>query len=195
MAQLPKSRNGRRQLRGNNTAGISVDLGDLDQYMDSLADEAVAAARPAAQAAIQVIYDQIKLNAASIKSRSGNLKNAIYQVYSKTESKKGFAVYQASWNYQKAPHGHLVEWGYLQRYKYYRDGEGKVRPMVRPGMEGRSRPQSGGRNLAELQAYYVTLPTPIHVPGKAFVRRAESSFDAAYLAAEDVLVARILAKA
>lgn len=172
---------------GRNSFNIGADLAGLDAYMDQLGDNAEEAARPAAQAAVQVLYDQIKRNVAGMGRVTGNLDSSIYQVYSKTLSKPGNAVYQTSWNAKKAPHGHLLEWGWLQRYVYRPDGMG---PMVRPGMDGTKRP---GRRASQAQkdAYYVTLPTPKQIPGRAFVRRAESAFQKAYQAAEAELIRRI----
>jgi len=166
---------------------IDVDLAGLDRYMNELADNADAAARPAAQAAIQVVYDQIRLNVAAMGRKSGNLERSIYQAYATKEATPGRAIYQAGWNHKKAPHAHLLEWGWLQRYVYRPDGMG---PMVRPGMDGREKP---GRRAsqAEKNAYYVPLAVPKQIPGRAFVRRAESAFERAYQAAEQELLRRI----
>lgn len=173
--------------QGRNTFNIGADLAGLDGYMDELDDNAEAAARPASQAAIQVLYDHVKRNVAGMGKVSGNLDRSIYQVFSKTQSKPGVAVYQAGWNAKKAPHGHLLEWGWLQRYVYRPDGMG---PVVREGMEGKPKP---GRKAsrAEKDAYWLTLPTPKQVPGHAFVRSAEASFELAYQAAEAELIRRI----
>jgi hypothetical protein len=62
--------------------------------------------------------------------------------------------------------------------------------MVRPGMDGTKRPGRGASQAVK-DAYYVTLPTPIQVPAKAFMRRASDKFPAAYAAAEAELIKRI----
>jgi len=177
--------------QGRNTFQSSVDTAGLDRYLDDLGAAAEDARRPAAQAGAQVLYEEVERNVAGIGRKTGRLAASIYQKFSPEKSAKGSAVYNISWNAAKAPHGHLVEYGYLQRYRYRPDGMG---PMVRPGMDGRKKP---GRRAsqAEKDAYYVTLPTPRQVPGKAFVRRAASAFDRAYDAAEAELIRRVMAKA
>lgn len=181
-------------LTGAKSFRINADMAGLDVYIDALGDAVDKAVRPAAQAAAQVLYDQVKMNVAGLGKKTGNLANSIYQKYSPENSQDGKrATYHISWNASKAPHGHLVEYGYLQRYKYYQDDQGRVRPMVRPGMEGKKRP--GRRaSAAEKAAYYVTLPTPIQVLGKAFVRRAAGSMDKALKAAEEELIKHLLWK-
>lgn len=171
---------------------INVDLSGLRAQMDALGDRAEEAARPAAQAAAQVLYEQVLRNVNAIGRKSGNLARSIYQVYSKDHSTQGDATYHVSWNAKKAPHGGLVEFGHLQRYEYYKDEQGRVRPRVRPEMMGKPRPKSNGRNRAALDAYYVTLPTPKQVPARSFVRSAQSAFPAAAKAAESVLVRYIM---
>lgn len=177
--------------QGKNTFSIELDTSGLDAYLDELGDEVEAAVRPAAQAGAQVLYEAVKVNVAALGRYSGRLAKSIYQAYSEEQSGDGVAVYNVSWNARKAPHGHLVEYGYLQRYVYGPDGMG---PLVRPGMEGKPRPKSGGRNRAALDAYYITLPAPKHVPGKFFVRGAASAMDKAYDAAEAELLQRINGK-
>ena len=189
---MAKSRNGKHTLSGANSFSITADTSGLDQMLDALGDDVDAAVRPAAQAGAQVLYDQVKMNVAGVGRKSGNLDRSIYQKFSPEKSGEGWAVYHVSWNHITAPHGHLLEYGYLQRYRYRPDGMG---PMVRPGMEGKPKPKSGSRNRAALDAYYVTLSTPKQVPGRAFMRRAESAMEQAYKAAEDELFKRVLWKA
>ncbi|QIL69566.1 HK97 gp10 family phage protein [Diaphorobacter sp. HDW4B] len=183
------------KLTGARTFTAEIDTSGLAAYLDQLGDEAEKAIRPAAQAGVQVLYERVQANVAQIGKKSGNLASSIYQVYSKTNSEEGRnAEYQVSWNRKKAPHGHLVEYGYLRRYRYYKGNDGQIRPMVRPGMEGKPKP---GRRASAAQkaAYYVMLDTPVHVPGKFFVRNAATAFDAAYRAAENELLQRVLARA
>ena len=79
-------------------------------------------ARAGAQAMAQVVYDAAKENAPvadkphKLKgghrySVPGTLKASIYQVYSKRKSVRSRIEYHVSWNRNKAPHGHLVEFG------------------------------------------------------------------------------------
>lgn len=105
---------------------------DTKAFTDACKESLVAmqaAARPAAQAGAQVIYDAARLNVPVSKGahyfygssykktgqkyffNSGTLKNSIYQVYSKTSSNKNVAAYHVSWNHTKAPYGFMVELG------------------------------------------------------------------------------------
>jgi HK97 gp10 family phage protein len=173
---------------------IRADLSGLNNLLDELGDKVEAAVRPASQAAAQVLYDEVKGNVAKIGKKTGNLANSIYQVYSERESQPGRAVYHVSWNAKKAPHGHLVEFGHLQRYKYYQDASGKVRPMVRP--EAKDEPRPGRRaSQATKDAYYVTLPTPKQVAARPFMRPAAAKFDKAMAAARAELLKRLDGKA
>lgn len=189
MARRTLSGSGRRKaLQGNSSFGIKADLDGMFAELDRLEVKTEDAIRPAAQAATQVIYNRVVLNVQALGRVTGNLSRSIYQYYSTEKSQDGQrAEYHVSWNHKKAPHGHLLEWGWLQRYKYRPDGMG---PMVRPGMDGQPKP---GRHASQAQkdAYYVTLSTPKQIPGKAFVRSAESSLPEAYQAAQEVLLLKI----
>lgn len=182
-------RRDRHALRHSLT--MALDLNGLDALIDELGENAREAIRPASQAAAQVLYDEVKANAERIKKKSGNLASSIYQVYSTMLSGPSNAVYHVSWNSKKAPHGGLVEYGHLQRYRYYKGADGQIRPMVRPGMDGKPRPK-GRASQAEKDAYYIPLPTPIQVPARPFVRPAIDKFEAAMKAAEAELRKRIL---
>lgn len=166
---------------------IEVDTTGINRMLDQFLDDVGAAVRPAAQAGAQVLYDEVKRNVGQLKTYTGNLQKSIYQAYSPELSVDGYrAVYNISWNKTKAPHGWLVERGHLQRYRYYQGADGRVRPMVRPGMDGKKKP-SGRASQATKDAYYVTLPSPIQIPGKAFVRRAADKRQAAFAAMEQKL--------
>lgn len=178
----------RRVLTGNNSFGIDADLSGILGGLDDLEGAVEEAIRPMTQAAAQVLYERVKVNVAALGKVTGNLDRSIYQAYSPEHSIKGTsAEYHISWNHKKAPHGHLVEYGYKQRYKYRPDGMG---PVVRAGMEGKPKP---GRRAtqAEKDAYYETLPTPRQIPGKAFVRSANSSLPTAMQAAREELWKRL----
>ncbi len=169
---------------------IKVDTSRIDAIINSAEQDLMDAARPAAQAMAQVLYDRVKLNVASMGRVTGKLSDSIYQAFSKDNSSYGRAVYHISWNVKKAPHGHLLEYGHLQRYRVYVGDDGKFHTMVRPHMRGTKKP---GRRAPQAvkDAYYVTLPTPIQVPAKAFVRRAMDSSGRALDAGEKVLLERI----
>lgn len=96
---------------------ITVDLSGMEADLRQKAAQFEDVARPAAQAGAQVIYNAVRANVARLKQHSGKLAAAIYQAYSQDNSTRGRAVYHVSWNYRKAPHGHLVEYGHLQVYE------------------------------------------------------------------------------
>lgn len=58
--------------------------------------------------AARVLYEEAR-DRCPVKS--GLLKSSIYRVHSTRESRPGRDVYHVSWNYTKAPHGHLIEFG------------------------------------------------------------------------------------
>jgi HK97 gp10 family phage protein len=176
---------------GQNTLTIKADVRNLNAALDAMALNAEGAVRPAAQAAAQVLYDDVKANVGKIRKSSGNLAHSIYQVYSKSNSAPGRATYHVSWNAKTAPHANLVEYGHLQRYRYYQGSDGQIRPMVRPGMDGKRRPRRRA-SQAEKDAYYVTLPQPVQVPARPFLRPAIAKFADAMEAAKEVLVRSIL---
>lgn len=136
--------------RRNPPLTIKIPTDDIDRMIDALATDVEDAVRPAAQAAAQVLYNEVKKNVASIGHVSGNLARSIYQAYSKDNSGPGRATYHISWNASKAPHGHLIEYGYIQRYVVWQDKDGNwhtdtnrpletprqvaARPFVRPAM-------------------------------------------------------------
>jgi HK97 gp10 family phage protein len=159
----------------------------LDAMLDQLGDAAEAAARPAAQAASQVLYDEVKRNVAAIPQKTGNLDRSIYQVYSQDNSSDGRATYHVSWNHRKAPHGHLVEFGHIQRYASYIGRDGQWHTAIRPGMRGKPKPRRGA-SQAEKDAYYVPLPAPKQIAAKSFVRAAAIKFPQAAQAAEEALL-------
>ncbi len=106
-----------------------MDIGRFKEQLRAEADKLHAATRPAAQAGVQVIYDRAKLNApvsdAShyfyIRGKKygpyapGNLRDSIYQVFSKDNSYKDVSTYHISWNKDKAPYGYVYEWGNSKR--------------------------------------------------------------------------------
>jgi HK97 gp10 family phage protein len=101
---------------------FDFDESALFAKLDKLKAKLQDAARPAAQAAAQVFYDEVKLRA-PLGTRThgykgkpniyppGNLKASIYQVYSKDRSVNGKQTYQISFNRQKAFYGWFVEFG------------------------------------------------------------------------------------
>lgn len=148
-----------------------IDAVALEQYLDALGDDADAAVRPAAQAGAQVLYDEVVRNVSRIGKKSGNLSRAVYQVFSKDHSDQGQATYHISWNARKAPHGHLVEYGHIQKFQAYIGSDGKWYTNK-----------------------HAPLAQPRQIGARPFVRPAMSKFDAAARAAEDVFIERIMWK-
>lgn len=150
---------------------VEINRSEFDRKLDTLVNACDSAVRPAAQAGAQVFYDQIKRNVDKIGVVTGNLKSSIYQVYSKDNSKDGErSVYHVSWNTKKAPHGHLLEYGHMQKYQVvYNKKTGKwitlknkplanpkqvaARPFVRPAYESH-----GDRALTAMEdAFYEAI--------------------------------------
>ncbi len=166
---------------------VDVDLSAFDDLMQQLGDDAEEAARPAAQAMAQVLYDEMKRNVAALGRVTGNLDRSIYQAFRDKESGPGFAGYRITWNHVKAPHGQLVENGYIQRYKVYVGADGHWHTAVRPEARGTRKP-SRNASQAVKDAYFVPLPAPKQVPARSFVRRSTSKFGEAQAAGEATLL-------
>ena len=104
---------------------VRMDIGRFKEQLRAEVDKLHAATRPAAQAGVQIIYDRARINApvsdAShffyIRGKKygpyapGNLRDSIYQVFSKDKSFKDVSTYQVSWNKDKAPYGYVAEFG------------------------------------------------------------------------------------
>jgi len=125
---------------------------DLTAFKNALDDEKRKfneAARPAAQAGAQVIYDLARLKV-PVSSKShwfhgssfkktgqkyfftpGSLRDSIYQVYSKDNSNESKATYHVSWNRTEAPYAWMVEFG---------TSRAPAHPFMRPAIvEGRKK--------------------------------------------------------
>ncbi len=173
---------------------MSIAIRAADLGLDELTDEALAAARPAAQAGSQVLYEAVKANVAKLRRVTGNLDRSIYQAFMDADSAPGRAGYRISWNKRKAPHGHLVEFGYLQRYEIVRDARGRMFPMVRPEMAGQPKPKQSAPQAVK-DAYYVLREGgPRQIPAKAFIRSAAARMPAAQQAMADRWFAELKSK-
>ena len=125
--------------------------------LDAVTEEAEKAMRPAAQAGIQVLYDEVLLRVpVKEKARTtkggrvippGALKASIYQAYSADNSGNGFATYHCSWNHKKAPHGHLVENG---------SSRSAAHPFIRPAYDA-----AGERAVRVAEAYITYAMEPV----------------------------------
>ena len=169
---------------------INVPLAQIHGQVDRMEAAFAQAARPAAQAGAQVLYDAVVANVRRIRRVTGNLDRSIYQVFSRVRSTGGKAVYQISWNPRKAPHGHLVEFGHIQRYKMVKYRDGSIRPMVRPEKRGK-RPPGRRASQAQKDAYYVLLPAMKQVAAQPFVRPAAGKIPQALAAAEKEFIRRV----
>jgi hypothetical protein len=173
---------------GQNTVTMSVDTLSLDALLNQLGDDLEAAVRPAAQAAAQVFYEEVRSNVRRLGRKTGNLYNAIYQAYSESNSGPGKATYHISWRTSgagiRAPHGHLLEYDHIQRYANYIGRDGKWYTAVRPSMRGKKKP-SRRASRAVKDAYYVPRKGgPVQVAGKRFIRNAVIKLPEALAAAE-----------
>lgn len=104
---------------------VRMDVARFKEQLQATADKLHAATRPAAQAGAQIIYERARINAPvsaaphyfHIRGKKygpyapGNLRDSIYQVFSKDKSYKDVSTYHIAWNHQKAPYGAMVELG------------------------------------------------------------------------------------
>lgn len=104
---------------------INMNVAGFKEKLQAKLDVLHAATRPAAQAGVQIIYDRARINVPeSDRSHKfygtnqvygpyspGNLRDSIYQVFSKSKSFKDVSTYQVSWNKSEAPYGFMVEFG------------------------------------------------------------------------------------
>ena len=104
---------------------VRMNVAAFKEQLRAEVDKLHAATRPAAQAGVQIIYDRARLNAPvsdkphyfHIRGKKygpyapGNLRDSIYQVFSKDKSFKDVSTYQVSWNKDKAPYGYVAEFG------------------------------------------------------------------------------------
>ena len=122
------TRRKRLPLSGAKTQSFYVDTSGIDgiaDYLDALGEGVKEAIRPIAFAGADVIYRQVQMNVAGMGRVSGNLASAIYRAHMPEHSTPGKReMYRISWNVKKAPHGRLLEHGWLQKYKRYVGSDG-----------------------------------------------------------------------
>lgn len=173
------------------TLKFTLDTTALNKVLAGIGSSVNDAVRPAAQAAAQVIYDQAKTNVGKIRAKTGNLSSSIYQAFKDKQSGETRAAYDVSWNPKKAPHGHLVEYGHIQRYASRMGKDGKWYTLVRPEMRGKKKP-SRKASMATKDAYYVLRKGGVvQVAAQPFMRPAKSAFPAAQKAAADKILEAI----
>lgn len=150
---------------------LDFDTSALTAGLDRIAEEARQNLRAVTQAGAEVLYQEVKLRApvaaearvlsskTGRMSKPGTLKNSIYQVFSQDNSNASRATYHVSWNASKAPHGHLVEYGYV-----------RTRVVIKT---------PDGRYITTKQK----LAQPVPVPAHPFLRPAFDAKNAAALQA------------
>lgn len=104
---------------------INMNISAFKESLNAQLDKLHAATRPAAQAGSEIIYQRARINAPVSTAAHmfhgthavygpyspGNLRDSIYQVFSKDNSFKDVSVYHVSWNKDEAPYGFMVELG------------------------------------------------------------------------------------
>lgn len=104
---------------------VRMNVAAFKERLRAEVDKLHAATRPAAQAGVQIIYDRARMNAPvsdkphyfHIRGKKygpyqpGNLRDSVYQVFSKDLSFKDVSTYEVSWNKSKAPYGFVAELG------------------------------------------------------------------------------------
>lgn len=108
---------------------IRIDTAAFSAALEKRKQALLEAVRPAAQAGAEFVYQEARtrcpvsaeahiFHGSSYRKTGtrylfypGDLRKAIYQVYSKDKSGPATAVYHVSWNSKKAPYGYMVEYG------------------------------------------------------------------------------------
>lgn len=162
-----------RRLNPSASFALNVDLESLEDEIDGIEAQLMENARPAAQAGAEVIYRAVRRNVEAIGRKTGNLADSIYQAFSDDNSQEGGvgylrATYHVSWNAHKAPHGHLIEYGHIQKYKVYVGSDGNW-------YTNKNAP----------------LPEPVQVAARPFVRPAMATFPQAEAAMRERLLRRV----
>lgn len=95
------------EMNGDPVAGLT-------RFIEAVEERVV---RPAARAGALVFYDRARELAPEYRGplkngiKPGQLRAAIYHVFSEGKSTDDLKIYQISWNHSKAPHGHWMEYG------------------------------------------------------------------------------------
>jgi hypothetical protein len=192
---------------GKNTVTMKVDMSAVDAMLAKLDGDIQKAVRPAAQAAADVYYKAVLKNVDAIGSVTGNLRSSIYQVFSEDKSVAvdgGYrrATYHVSWNAKTAPHAHMIEFGYIQRYAVRIGKDGRWYTEVRPEHRGdertgekRTKPPKRRASQAEKDAYYVLRRGgPVQWLARPFLRPAYTQAREAAIAAAVEKIAEVISK-
>lgn len=109
-------------------AKVTINIAKFKEELRATTEMLGQATRPAAQAGAQIIYDRAKQivatelvsdkphyfygkNAIYGPYQPGTLRDSIYQAFADKESFTDTTTYRVSWNKDKAPYGHMVEFG------------------------------------------------------------------------------------
>lgn len=178
---------------------MKLDASEVIRSLDALIGKAAGGmTRPIAQAGAQVFADEVKRRAGALTPKTGNLVGSIYQAYSKDKSYRYGSTYNVSWRVKKgglprAPHAHLVEFGYMRRFKINRGPDGRWWTIVRPAMREEYRRKfpygtPGRMSLAEKSKYFFRLSADVRVEARPFLQPA-------YAAARDRAVRAMMERA
>lgn len=103
----------------------TFDFSDIFGKLDHLEEKMhTSIARSMSVAGGKVIRDEAKLR---VGQKTGKLRDAIYLAYQDAYSTPTKVLYRISWNRQKAPHGHLIEFGHWRKNRIFRDLDGEIR--------------------------------------------------------------------
>ena len=178
---------------------LSINVDSLHAAFANMGNKIDNAIRASAQAGAQVFYEEA---VAKAPAKSGSLKSAIYQKFIPEMSADGVrATYKVSWRtgYGKgadgaalstAPHGHLIEFGWWQRYEMAKNERGEfIGPKRQPGSKGKKKPSSKASQAVK-DAYWVPKEGgPVwHVP-LSFIR---ASYTAKQAAATTAIKAKLI---
>lgn len=101
----------------------------LTRFVEAVEERVV---RPAAHAGALVFYERARELAPEYTGppksgiKPGQLRAAIYRVFSEDRSTDEFKIYEISWNHTKAPHGHWMEYG---------NSRHGPKPFIRPAFD------------------------------------------------------------
>ena len=132
---------------------VRMNVAAFKEQLRAEVDKLHAATRPAAQAGAEIIYQRARLEAPVsadshyfyIRGKKygpyapGNLRNSIYQVYSRDNSFKDIATYHISFNKSEAPYGFIVHNGTSRTaaHPFISKAVVETRSQVRQAMKAR----------------------------------------------------------
>ena len=177
---------------------LSINVDSLHSTLAKMGNKIDNAIRASAQAGAQVFYEEA---VAKAPAKSGLLKSAIYQKFIPEMSADGVrATYKVSWRtgYGKgadgaalstAPHGHLIEFGWVQRYQVYYNSKGEFKTMIRPEAKGKKKPSRNASQAAKDAYYVLRKGGPVQWVPRSFIR---SSYTAKQAAATTAMKAKLI---